>query len=468
MTISTRRRRCRKSTGALVLFLIVLSLMFVHGCAKTGRKKPHPRKKKGSSNTSPPEAYNGSYYGNSNIFDVLSYGAKADGTTDDSKAFLAAWEAACKVESAVVEVPAEFCFLLNPISFTGPCQPNLVFQIDGTIVAPTNSRVWGSGSFQWILFKRLQGITIQGNGLIDGRGTAWWRTSWDDQFSKSKGKTVPKHRRPSKEMPTIKPTALRFYGSYNVTVQTITIQNSPQCHLKFDSCTTVEVSNITISSPGNSPNTDGVHLQNSDDVEIHHSMIGCGDDCISMQTGCSDIRVHNINCGPGHGISIGGLGKDKTKACVSNVTVYDIAIQDALNGVRIKTWQGGSGSVRDVSFSNIQVSNVETPVVIDQFYCDNGRCPNQTSAVAISGITFSEIRGTYAYKAVHLACSDNIPCTGISLSDIELQPVDQVQYPLCWNTYVKSESPTIPPVHCSHSGKPRHKPRPILSNKDRC
>lgn len=49
--------------------------------------------------------------------------------------------------------------------------------------------------------------------------------------------------------------------------------------------------------------------------------------------------MHNVDCGPGHGISIGGLGKDGTKACVSNVTVRDSSIQNTLNGVRIKTWQ---------------------------------------------------------------------------------------------------------------------------------
>lgn len=27
-----------------------------------------------------------------------------------------------------------------------------------------------------------------------------------------------------------------------------------------------------------------------------------GDDCVSIQTGCSNIHVHHINCGPGHGI----------------------------------------------------------------------------------------------------------------------------------------------------------------------
>lgn len=64
-----------------------------------------------------------------------------------------------------------------------------------------------------------------------------------------------------------------------------------------------------------------------------------GDDCVSVQTGCSNILVHNVNCGPGHGISIGSLGKQNTKACVSNVTVRDVTIQNTLTGVRIKTWQ---------------------------------------------------------------------------------------------------------------------------------
>lgn len=46
-----------------------------------------------------------------------------------------------------------------------------------------------------------------------------------------------------------------------------------------------------------------------------------------------------MDCGPGHGISIGSLGKDNTRACVSNITVRDTKIHDTMNGVRIKTWQ---------------------------------------------------------------------------------------------------------------------------------
>ncbi|ERN02396.1 hypothetical protein AMTR_s00096p00105250 [Amborella trichopoda] len=264
-------------------------------------------------------------------------------------------------------------------------------------------------------------------------------------------------------------TALRFYGSFNVTVRDIRIQNSPQCHLKLDSCTGVEVLNLTISSPGNSLNTDGIHLQNSRDVLIHHSNLACGDDCVSIQTGSSNIYVHDLNCGPGHGISIGGLGRDNTKACVSNITVRNINIQNTMTGVRIKTWQGGSGSVQGILFSNIQVSEVQFPIVIDQFYCDKRTCENHTTAVALSGITYEKIKGTYTVKPVHFACSDTIPCTDLTLTDIQLEPIQESYHlyePFCWQTFGELMSPTVPPIACLQIGKPANSR--IQSDHDSC
>lgn len=40
-----------------------------------------------------------------------------------------------------------------------------------------------------------------------------------------------------------------------------------------------------------------------------------------------------------HNCSLGGLGKDKSVACVFNIIVENISIQNTLSGVRIKTWQ---------------------------------------------------------------------------------------------------------------------------------
>ncbi|KAG6536942.1 hypothetical protein ZIOFF_002020 [Zingiber officinale] len=396
------------------------------------------------------------------MFSVLDYGANGDGVADDTKAFEAAWAAACKVEGSVLIVPAEFEFLVGPISFSGPsCGPNIVFQLDGTILAPADSRSWGSGLLCWIEFTKLQGITIRGSGVIEGRGSIWWTSTESNAH--------PSDYELSLKLVEIKPTALRFYGSYNVTITGITIQNSPQCHLKFDNCEAVQVFNMTINSPGTSLNTDGIHLQNSRDVMIHHTNMSCGDDCVSIQTGCTNINIHSVDCGPGHGISIGGLGRDNMKACVSNITVRDINVHNTTNGVRIKTWQGGSGSVQSVTFSNIRVSEVQTPIVIDQFYCDRSSCKNQTSAVALSGIAYENIRGTYTVKPVHFACSDASPCSDISITGIELQPL-QEQYhmyePFCWKAFGELYPPTVPPIVCLQSGKPAS--NRILSDHGMC
>ncbi|KAF2316558.1 hypothetical protein GH714_041899 [Hevea brasiliensis] len=204
-------------------------------------------------------------------FNVLDYGAKGDGHTDDTKAFEAVWAAACKVEASTIVVPSGSIFLVQPISFSGPnCAENIIFQLDGKIIAPTSTGAWGSGLLQWIEFTKLKGITIRGKGVIDGQGSVWW----NDLPTYSPDSEVSSEL--SAKMPSTKPTALRFYGSTDVTVTGITIQNSPQTHLKFDDCTSVQVSGFTAASPENSPHTDGIHLQNSRDVLIYSSDLACG------------------------------------------------------------------------------------------------------------------------------------------------------------------------------------------------
>ncbi|KAE8716549.1 pantothenate kinase 2-like [Hibiscus syriacus] len=421
---------------------------------------PSPKPKEEVTPSVPPPHKGYGYGQQSTVFNVLNFGAKGDGETDDTKAFQDAWAAACKVEASTVVVPSKSVFLVGPISFSGPyCQANIVFQLDGTIIAPTDSRPWGKGILQWLEFSKLKGITIQGKGIIDGRGSG----------TVQERPPMPVRNELSGKMPSIKPTALRFYGSFNATVTGITIQNSPQCHLKFDNCMGIVVHDITVSSPGDSPNTDGIHLQNSNDVLIHSSDLACGDDCVSIQTGCSNVYIHNVNCGPGHGISIGSLGKDNTKACVSNITVRDIIMRNTMNGVRIKTWQGGSGSVQGVLFSNIQVSEVQLPIVIDQFYCDKRTCSNETAAVALSGITYEKIRGTYTVKPVHFACSDSLPCIGVTLTAIELKPLQERYHlydPFCWQTFGELTTPTVPPIGCLQIGKPAN--NRVQSDHDAC
>uniref|UniRef100_A0A7N2QZR9 Polygalacturonase n=1 Tax=Quercus lobata TaxID=97700 RepID=A0A7N2QZR9_QUELO len=270
-------------------------------------------------------------------------------------------------------------------------------QLDGKIIAPTSSQPWGSGLLQWLQFKNLKGITILGKGVIDGQGSDWW-----NDYGR---------------MPSTKPTALRFYGSKAVTVSGITIQNSARTHLKFDNCIGVQVFDIRISAPADSPNTDGIHLQNSQDVTIYRANLACGDDCISIQTGCSNV---------------------------------DLDMESAL-----EHWErGGYGSVQGITFSNIRVYEVEIPIMIDQFYCasDKSKCRNDTSAVAVSGINYVNIWGTYTVKPLHFACSNSLPCTGLSLANIELTPLPSYNFELCgsfcWKAYGTLRTRTVPPIDC--------------------
>ncbi|KAL1539342.1 galacturonan 1,4-alpha-galacturonidase [Salvia divinorum] len=431
----------------LVLCLIILAAFSTIEARKHHGKKIKMHKNKKSRNGDATLAPAPSPLANSGppVFNILSFGARANGVSDDSKALLKAWKSACNVTGGIVEIPVGLEFLIKPLTLQGPCRPNLVLQIDGTLLAP--SKIWSSPKsslYQWMNFKWLQNFTIKGVGTVDGQGSNWWASS------------QPNQKKP-KRIPGIKPTALRFYKSSDIKVNDISIINSPLCHLKFDDSKGVKVKNVTISAPENSPNTDGIHLQNSHDVEILHSDIGTGDDCVSIQTGCSNIHVHHINCGPGHGISIGGLGKDKRVACVSNVLVESIAMSGTLYGARIKTWQGGQGSVKNVTFSDIQATDVKVPIIIDQYYCDKNVCKNQTGAVSISGVRFDRIRGTYAAQPIHLACSSSVPCIDVELIGVELEPSARYggfQAAMCWNSYGKTWGRLAPACmdYCVRSG----------------
>jgi hypothetical protein len=247
----------------------------------------------------------------------------------------------------------------------------------------------------------------------------------------------------------------------NVTVQGLKVQNSPEFHIRFDSCRGVVASGLSISSPALSPNTDGIHVENTQDVLITNTAVSNGDDCVSIGAGTLNMHVENVTCGPGgHGISIGSLGKQGSRACVANVTVRNAVIRHSDNGVRIKTWQGGSGAVSSVSFQNVRMDAVRNPIIIDQYYCLSKSCENATSAVFVSGVSYAGIRGTYDPRTppIHFGCSDAVPCTNITLSDVELLPAsgETIDDPFCWNVYGSTATPTVPPVPCLIEGVPRN------------
>lgn len=172
------------------------------------------------------------------------------------------------------------------------------------------------------------------------------------------------------------------------------IENAQQIHLLIEKCVGVEVTKLVVTSPENSPNTDGIHITSTQNIQISDSTIATGDDCISIVDGSQKVLATGITCGPGHGISIGSLGGGNSEAHVSDIHVNGAKLYETTNGLRIKTWPGGFGSASNIKYQNVVMNNVKNPIIIDQNYCDqaDGPCKAETdSAVEVKNVIYQNI-----------------------------------------------------------------------------
>ncbi|RCV24885.1 hypothetical protein SETIT_5G122200v2 [Setaria italica] len=290
--------------------------------------------------------------GQKQIYNVLNFHAHGDGKRDDAQAFLAAWQAVCGDQrTAIMVVPAGRTFLLNQVSFQGPCKSPVTVQLDGNVVAPNH--IWTRKSANLLTFLGVDDLTMDGNGEIDGQGAIWW-------------------------------------DCYNRKVRRIHLKNSADKHMTLFQCSQVSVDNVSITAPADSPNTDGITVAFSNNTYISNC---------SIQTVLSftkNVTVTTSRCGPGHGISFVGT----------------------MTGVRIKSWQGGKGYAKGFLFESLNMTEVQYPIVIDQFYCPQGNCPTKRRK-------FIDIQGTSSeHDAIRLLCSQSVHCKDIYLSNINLSWVN--------------------------------------------
>ncbi|XP_057452800.1 probable polygalacturonase At3g15720 [Lotus japonicus] len=368
----------------------------------------------------------------SSSFNIVNYGAKGDGQTDDSQAFEKAWHDMCSatVGTPTLLIPNGKSFMLQPVLFKGPCKINSIkIELQGTLVAPQSADAWkwpDNNRGGWIKFSDINGLVISGGGTFDGQGAAWWTK-------------YPKY--------SDRPSALQFIGCKNLALSATNHINSPRNHISIDSCSYSSISNIHINSPEGSPNTDGIDMSKSSNILIKDSTIQSGDDCIAINNGCSFLNITGITCGPGHGISVGSLGKDGKFETVEEVHVRNCIFQGTKNGARIKTWQGGSGYARKITFENIILNGAKNPIIIDQNYKD---FQHNGPAVKVSDVTYRNITGTtVSMEAISLNC-DPVGCTDIVLDhiDITFASAGKSAQSLCKNVNGTFTS-CIPIVNCS-------------------
>jgi len=199
---------------------------------------------------------------------------------------------------------------------------------------------------------------LMGTGTLDGRGgeviigntVNWWTLENTDQGN------------------LVAPRMVWARPGNGFVLSGVTLKNAPKFHVVIEKTTGFTVWGITINTPSNSVNTDGVDPSASTNGIIAYNKISTGDDNIAIKASSSPITsniviAHN-HFGHGHGMSIGS----ETNAGVQNVAVCDLTIDGAQNGLRIKSDASRGGIVQQVSYTDVCIRNTSNPLVFDSFY----------------------------------------------------------------------------------------------------
>ncbi|KAH0654475.1 hypothetical protein KY289_032153 [Solanum tuberosum] len=298
------------------------------------------------------------------VFDVTKFGATPNG--DISKAILDAFKEACASTSASRIIVPKGRFQMKQVKLEGPCKAPLEFQLQGTLEASPDPKILPEG--EWFTVNYLNQFTLSGTGIFDGQGKAAWA---QNDCAKTKCAHLPYN--------------LSFNFLNSSTIQDITSKDSKNFHMNVNGCNNLTFNRITITAPKESINTDGIHVARSKNVNITDSVIGTGDDCISVGDELEQLHITKVTCGPGHGISVGSLGKTPGEKPVVGVYVKNCTFINTDNGVRVKTWPAShQGVVTELHYEDIIVQNVSNPIVIDQVYCPYNQCNKDPKPFCIS------------------------------------------------------------------------------------
>jgi galacturan 1,4-alpha-galacturonidase len=120
-----------------------------------------------------------------------------------------------------------------------------------------------------------------------------------------------------------------------------------------------------------------------------------------------NVLVSGLQCNGSHGISVGSLGQYAQETdIVANIWAENVKMSNAQNGARIKvfggnpspnsTAGGGSGYVRNITFANFQVSNVDYPIYINQCYST----PAATCAQYPSKLSISDVHCMFCFRVL--------------------------------------------------------------------
>ncbi|MEM1259220.1 MAG: glycosyl hydrolase family 28 protein [Bacteroidota bacterium] len=266
---------------------------------------------------------------NQNEFNILDFGAVPDGKTMNTGVIQSAIEEALKSKGKVI-VP-KGTFLTGALTLG----PDITLQIDegATLLASPNIKDYPEEHF--ISAPYADSLIIQGKGIINGNGTAFFDKDW--KFTE-------------RPQPWIV-----ISDAKGVSVTGIRFENSPSHTLNFNFCDGVTVNNISIKNDPRSRNTDGIDIRNTRNISITNSDIRTGDDAICLKVTSKEHLWHDPKGNP----------RPRT---VENVLVKDCYLESDDSALKLGT---GSGHfTQKIVFEDITIRKTRYAMAL--FMMDGG------------------------------------------------------------------------------------------------
>ncbi|XP_018324143.2 polygalacturonase-like [Agrilus planipennis] len=194
-----------------------------------------------------------------------------------------------------------------------------------------------------------------------------------------------------------KPKLFNVENFNNSVIKNLNIYDFPVHAISIDRCHNLTVENVLMNNSkvdfDDGYNTSGFDVDESTQITLRRSVIYNQGDCVAINSG-SNIRFENNYCAGGHGVSVGSLG-GRSNNIISDVVVKNCEVANSDNGIRIQTEYGKTGSVSDITFEDITLTNIKNcGITIRDEYINNGTNGVATDGVPIKKLTVKNVHGT--------------------------------------------------------------------------
>ncbi|XP_065864514.1 probable polygalacturonase [Euphorbia lathyris] len=388
---------------------------------------------------------------------ITEYGGVGDGKTSNTNAFRSAIKNLSRYATdggaQLIVPPGKW--LTGPFNLTSYF--TLFLHKDALLLASPTEAEWpllpplpsyGSGRdapgarfTSFIFGTNLTDVVITGNnGTIDGQGKTWW-----DKFHKHKLKST-------------RPYLIEFLYSNHIQISNLTLINSPSWHVHPTYSSYVFIQGLTIISPIDSPNTDGINPDSCSNTRIQDCYIVSGDDCIAVKSGwdqygikfgmpTKQLVIRRITCISLDSAAI-ALGSEMSGG-IEDVRAEDITAINTESAIRIKTSPGRGAYVRDIFVRGMKLDTMKYVFWMTGAYGshpDQGYDPNALPNV--TGINYKDIVAENVTLSGKLEGIEKAPFSDICISNVRIglaKKAKKVQWD-CKN--VTGSSSNVSPKPC--------------------